>query len=250
MALFSVALLASLLTAQGPLVIRGIVVDGSGNPLPDAHITLDATSKSPAAFSDLAGAFEITGLMPGSHVVRVSLPGFRTQTRTVTLAAGQTSQPLRFVLEIGTLVEAHTLEPDPRAALRFAIAIAYVRLEGLLPPLSCSELTLVSNVHSASVLETWKGKLPAKIQLLEPGVGSCIEDGKSVTALSGLSSRYAKGAELIVLLFGQGPRFSALGQGSFVFSVREETVATGGFLNLEPEMPLRQFERRLLELAR
>ena len=69
-------------------VIRGMVIDPQGRPLPFAQITLDgntfsAPGNAPAPLSvyttlpvDARGAFEFAGLRPGSYAIRAAKPGY------------------------------------------------------------------------------------------------------------------------------------------------------------------------------
>jgi len=76
--------------------IRGRVIDSArGTPLSGAHVTLVGTDH--ASSTDAAGTFTITGLKPGTYVVRASHVGFEGQVRDVRLGE-DSSVALVFVL--------------------------------------------------------------------------------------------------------------------------------------------------------
>lgn len=246
--LVAVILLGASVAGQGPFSIKGVVTDVEGNSLPGAEITVEGRA-APVILADSRGAFEISNLPAGAYAVRATLPGFRPQTLSVPLQR-RLRAPIKFVLTIAVLIEAPIPLPAPREALRRADAIALVRLEGLAPAVPCADLVVVSAVHDATVLEVWKGKVPAGIQILETGKGACLEGGRRVEALSGISTSYRVGAEYVVLLAGKGTRFGGLGLGSFVFAVDGQTVSTDGFMGLADTMALREFQLKIHQVAR
>jgi TonB-linked SusC/RagA family outer membrane protein len=77
-------------------VITGSVVDSaSSRPLANAQVAVVGTPLG--ALSNAAGRFTIAGVPAGTHTVRVNLLGFGPQTRSVTVADGQ-SVNIDFVL--------------------------------------------------------------------------------------------------------------------------------------------------------
>jgi TonB-linked SusC/RagA family outer membrane protein len=74
--------------AQGVGTISGRITDQAGAPLSGAQVTIQGTSQ--AAVSNAAGQYQVTGVAPGSAVVRVSALGYTPAERTVTVQAGQT----------------------------------------------------------------------------------------------------------------------------------------------------------------
>src|SRR5690242_5862335 len=70
-------------------VLSGKVSDSSGGVLQGAQITLDPGGVS--AVSDLQGQFLITGLNAGNYTATITYVGFKTFTKAVTLAAGQST---------------------------------------------------------------------------------------------------------------------------------------------------------------
>ena len=95
--------LASLRAGQaGPAPLVGTIYDASGGVLPGVTVSLvDATQASAAAVSNASGRFEFPSVNPGTYVMEVALPGFRTLRdefelsdgpdwhRAVTLQVGQ-----------------------------------------------------------------------------------------------------------------------------------------------------------------
>jgi TonB-dependent receptor len=70
-------------------VLSGKVSDSSGGVLQGAQITLDPGGAS--AVSDVQGQFLITGLNAGNYTATITYVGFKTFTKAVTLAAGQSA---------------------------------------------------------------------------------------------------------------------------------------------------------------
>src|SRR4051794_25358897 len=89
--MFAVAAPRSL-DAQGTTAgISGLIVDETG-PLPGATIVArDAQSGfTYDAVSDAKGAFNLSGLRPATYEIAVSMPQYKTQTKTVQVLLGQT----------------------------------------------------------------------------------------------------------------------------------------------------------------
>lgn len=86
LALFGMLLLAPLGFAQTGK-IRGTVTDSDGAGLFQATITL--VGKSLGATTDDKGAYEIKGLTEGKYTISYVNDGYKSETRDVTLAAGQ-----------------------------------------------------------------------------------------------------------------------------------------------------------------
>jgi iron complex outermembrane recepter protein len=66
--------------------IGGKVTDEQGTALAGAQVTLDQTGKG--AVSGATGSYTIEGVAAGSHTVRVRIIGYRSQTKTVSVASG------------------------------------------------------------------------------------------------------------------------------------------------------------------
>jgi len=80
-------LLASSSFAETSGSIAGTVSDAeSHGPLPGVTVVLDGTGRGTTA--DLKGRFELDGIKPGSYTLRVSMIGYKAQTRTVQVREG------------------------------------------------------------------------------------------------------------------------------------------------------------------
>ena len=86
------------------LTVRGIVVDGGGNPVPDANILVGHVSESEkrtgTAQSD--GTFIINGCQPGKKLVTAVAPGFAATTVEADLA--ENAEAIRLVLTPGKVL--------------------------------------------------------------------------------------------------------------------------------------------------
>lgn len=80
--------------------IRGVVVSAeTGAPLPQARVYIDRTNLG--ATSDARGAFHLTGVAPGAHVLVVELLGHRTERVAVRVEPGRVAE-----VEVRLAVEA------------------------------------------------------------------------------------------------------------------------------------------------
>src|SRR5262245_25446221 len=92
---------ATLGQAQTTGTIEGTVtVTGTNQPLPDVQVSLVGTTRG--ARTDEAGRFRIPGVAAGSYNVRAQRIGYASQSKPLTLAAGQTAT-LSFVLREAAL---------------------------------------------------------------------------------------------------------------------------------------------------
>ena len=75
--------------AQRAAVVTGIVDDDTRSPLAGVMIVLEPADggRSKEAVTDRAGHFELTGVLPGTYVVRASLDGFQSAPVPVTVDA-------------------------------------------------------------------------------------------------------------------------------------------------------------------
>ena len=78
---------ATAVAQVGKSSLTGAVSDGRGGALQGAQITVDPGNTT--AVTDAQGLFTITALNAGEYTVSVKYSGFETNTRKVTLAAGQ-----------------------------------------------------------------------------------------------------------------------------------------------------------------
>lgn len=77
--------------------LAGKVVDVSGAPLPGARVSVEGPARREVTTGP-DGAFLASGLTPGEYKVRASLQGFHPSGKTVTVAAGGTSQAILTLL--------------------------------------------------------------------------------------------------------------------------------------------------------
>ena len=74
-------------TAQDTGTLTGQVVSADGDVLPGVNVLIPAENQGAA--TDMEGRYRIEGLSPGSYEVQAQFVGFRTETATVTIEAGQ-----------------------------------------------------------------------------------------------------------------------------------------------------------------
>jgi TonB-linked SusC/RagA family outer membrane protein len=79
----------SLVFAQGTGTISGTIADSTGVIIPNARVTVDGATK--ATTSGSTGEFTLTGMTAGTYTLRARLIGFREQSQSVTVTAGQMS---------------------------------------------------------------------------------------------------------------------------------------------------------------
>lgn len=112
--------------AQATGTVTGRVTDATGGVIPGAEVTLanNATGASSRTVTDANGEFTFRAI-PGQYKLRVSLQGFRTSTRDVTVAAN-TPVRLDVPLDVGP-VEAWThiddAEPPRVETMRAALGL-------------------------------------------------------------------------------------------------------------------------------
>jgi outer membrane receptor protein involved in Fe transport len=104
----------SMVSAGG--TIRGKVTELPGKiPLFGAHVILEKQEKG--TYTDKDGTFMISGIKPGSMVIRVSFVGYKSAVKTVTLREGQLIT-INFEMELNTLTapEVEILDVKPERA--------------------------------------------------------------------------------------------------------------------------------------
>lgn len=74
--------------------IRGVVVDSTIVPVPDATVKLTSTDPPLETLSDAEGRFAFSKVVPGSHVVEVSKYGFEAVQSSVEVKAGEAQPPV------------------------------------------------------------------------------------------------------------------------------------------------------------
>ena len=73
----------------GSVTLSGTVVDSSGNPIPNARVSVKnaATGQSTAAQASSAGVYEVPALVAGEYEISASAEGFVANSTKVTLGA-------------------------------------------------------------------------------------------------------------------------------------------------------------------
>jgi uncharacterized protein YfaS (alpha-2-macroglobulin family) len=96
---------------NGRAEVVGTVVDQAGAAIPGATAELQPSPKgeSRRASTNASGELALAGLPPGDYDVRISSPGFRSQSRRITLAARDRAV-VSVVLEVGAVTEAVVVE--------------------------------------------------------------------------------------------------------------------------------------------
>jgi hypothetical protein len=101
-----------------PATFGGVVRDATGGAMPGVLIALTDTASgmSLSTTTDPGGRFLFRNLVPSSYQFRASLPGFATQTHTLTLTSGADSQQ-SIVMAVGMLMETVTVTGCGAAAV-------------------------------------------------------------------------------------------------------------------------------------
>jgi TonB family protein len=91
--------------AQTSSTFSGTVIDPQGAVLPGVDVTLTAEGQqTPQRVSTTrSGQFQFTGLAPGEYAVRVQVPGFRSYSGQVSVAAANVVQTI--ALQVGEVHE-------------------------------------------------------------------------------------------------------------------------------------------------
>jgi hypothetical protein len=110
-----VGLALPVLAVEQPAAISGYVRDSSGVPQMGAVVeVLGSAARSLTAFTDAAGFYSVTGLVPGLYTVKVSAPSFLPALReSVGLRPGSA---LRVNVTLSTLLDAIRIAPVRGAA--------------------------------------------------------------------------------------------------------------------------------------
>ena len=74
--------------AQDTGTVQGTVVDGQGRPLPGAQVAVAGTQRG--SVTDGQGNYSIEGVPTGEQTLRAQFVGYKPQTQTVTIEAGET----------------------------------------------------------------------------------------------------------------------------------------------------------------
>ena len=90
----AIILLAAPARAQSTATVQGTVVDTQNAAIPGTTVVVrnTATGLTRTLVTDARGSYVAASLPPGPYQVEISLQGFQTQTREVTLQVSQTTQ--------------------------------------------------------------------------------------------------------------------------------------------------------------
>ena len=98
--------------SQGALgAISGTVTDTTGNPVPDALVTITDTARGTVrtVTTNTAGAYAVPALITSTYMIKVSTKGFQTVLRKgLVLDVGQTLS-INFQLQVGAVTESVTV---------------------------------------------------------------------------------------------------------------------------------------------
>jgi hypothetical protein len=228
------------------VVLTGRVVDVTDAAVPGATVRISGPAVSATAVSDESGRFQFNGLAAGSHVLTVSLAGFRTQTTTIDVESSPVP-PLIVRLRTQPLSEILWIVPRPIEAYRQAMAIAHLRIDRTLPFGSCGDAQVVTAHHEASVLRVFKGQLPPTVRFEQEAAGRCSEIGKWH---EGNERPYRAGEEYVVFLTERRGALGRLAGPSLAFRVDGPLVSLGGFAGVQGRISLTEFGELLVRLSR
>jgi hypothetical protein len=110
--------------------LQGQVVDALGGVLIDAPVTLTSgTGVETSTNTDQKGAFAFSGIVPGQYTVRVTVPGFASESRTVDI---RTDRPaiLQFKLGIARNTQEVTVTADLAFPFNFENSATMLVLRG------------------------------------------------------------------------------------------------------------------------
>jgi hypothetical protein len=228
------------------VVLAGRVVDVTDAAVPGATVRISGPAVSATAVSDESGRFQFNGLAAGSHLLTVSLAGFRTQTRTIDVHSAPVP-PLIVRLRTRPLVHVDWIVPRPVEAYRQAAAIVHLRIDRTLPSGPCGDAQIVTAHHEASVLRGFKGQLPQTIRFEQEAAGRCSEIGKWH---EGNERPYRAGQEYVVFLTERRGALGRLAGPSLAFRVDEGLVSLAGFAGVQGSISLTEFGELLARLSR
>ena len=173
MAVKHLAIFVSLVSAVGVMgqsakgTITGKVADTSEGVLQGAQIQMEPSDIS--VVSDVLGQFYVNDLNPGKYTITVSYVGFKTFTKTVDVAAGQTVS-----LDANLAVEAQNLEVLVTADRVSAEAEAINRqrtADNILQVLPDDVIRSLPNANLADAL----GRLPSVTLERDEGEGKYVQ---------------------------------------------------------------------------
>ena len=166
--------LASLRAGQtGPAPLTGTIYDASGGVLPGVTVLLtDAANASATAVSAASGRFEFAAVQPGTYVMQVTLPGFRTLRDEFELReASDWTRPV--MLQVGQLQETVVVSAQRSGASEARQATGPIRVGGnVRPP---RKEVHVSPVYPAAMQEAGiSGVVPVEAIIAADGTVSSV----------------------------------------------------------------------------
>jgi outer membrane receptor protein involved in Fe transport len=154
----AICFLAGLLSAVPAMAqqggISGTVVDETGASLPGATVVVTGRGVTRTLYTAGDGRFTITGLPSGTYQVAVSLSGFSTNTRGVTVGATVTDAPV--TLSIASLAETIVVSASriETTILNAPATMSVVSSESIAAAPSQSFGDLLRNVPGMNVIQT------------------------------------------------------------------------------------------------
>lgn len=167
-------------------VIYGIVNDAnSGEPIQDAHVSLTPGGKTINTGSD--GGYEFSEMEPGQYVIQISKSGYKTNTKRVTVVAGeQASGDMQLNRGTSRIQLSHTV-------LNFGSQ-------------STSKTFTIRNISTSSVSVSWTVTKSSQASWLSvtPERGTTSYDKESTVVVNIDRSRVSKDATAILLVDADG----------------------------------------------
>ena len=188
---FSILLLVfcfnSFLIAQGKGNIKGKVVDKNNNPVSFANIVVEGTMTGAAA--DSKGDYTISNLNAGTYTLKASSVGYKTDTASVTVEAGRTTE------------QNFTLGSD-------LLNLNEVVVTGVVAPLSKMKSTVAISTLTPRDLEQMQPRSTTEILRYVPGFTRIESSGGEVNENIGM--RGILGVEYVMFMEDGLPVFPTM----------------------------------------
>lgn len=189
-----VAAAAPVAAQQKPASLSGTIRDATGAVVPgvEMRLTNSASGMSEATNTDPSGRFVFRAVEPGQYQFTARLPGFRTLTEVMTLAAGQELRS-DLMLQVGAVTETVTVtcRPVGAALLRGETGLA----------LSLAGRSTASRLFP-SLGDARGARLALAAQVVPVRVGGQIMAPRQVKKVPPRCPDVTPGAGLIVILEG------------------------------------------------